>query len=424
VLSRPRRATLSVAGSVTVAPARTPTADELAEQLIAPTIRGIRRIPAVGRVALIYAGSRVISVGFFLAVYAIAPVLHLRYASHLATRPSFFSLLSAWDGKYYEQIAVHSYPTQLPVDAAGHVVSNAWAFLPIYPWLTRGVMLTTGLDFSASGVIVSLIAGALAAILLYRLLVDRIGEHRALWSVTFFCAGPMAFVFELTYAESLSLALLFAALLAITQRHYLLSIPFGVAAAFTRPGELALAATIAILFIIALVRRETVAPGERIRMIIAGVSLALAGFAWPLIANAVTGHKSAYFDTELSWWTGWVGRVHFFPFAPWFDLFDRYLGIAGFLIVVSIIAAFVVWLTRRQMRALGDGILAFVASYGAYLFAVFLPQQSIARLIMPMSPLLGTPAFTQSPRARRIILAALIISQPFAIIVLWMLYPP
>jgi hypothetical protein len=412
------RAALTASGTTTLAPA------PLGERLVVPSIRRRARIPAAGRVLLIYLGSRVVSLAFFLAIFGLAPALGLPYASHQAVRPGFLGFLSAWDGKYYRQVAMHGYPAQLPVDAHGHVIANAWAFLPIYPWLTRGLMLTSGLSFSAAGVILSLVAGGFAALLLYRLLAPRIGERPALWAIVFFCAGPITFVFELTYAESLFLALLFASLLLIVRKNYLLAVPFGVAAAFTRPGELTLAATLGILFIAQLVRRDVVRPSERIRMIVAGVSLALAGFAWPVIADAVTGNKSAYFDTELSWWTGWVGRVHFVPFAPWFDLFYRYLGAAGVAIVLLLMVGFVFWLTRRPMRILGDEILAFSGSYGAYLIAVFLPQQSIARLLLPLSPLLGTPLATRSPRARRITLAVLVALQPAAIVVLWFIYPP
>jgi hypothetical protein len=403
-----------------VAPAPTSVGDLRAPARVAPR----SPVPAWGVVLCLYVGARALSAAVLFLFYELAPLLGLPYASHHTTRPSFLLFLSSWDGAFYRQIALTGYPAQLPLDASGHVETNAWAFLPVYPWLTRGVMLTTGLDFTLSGVLVAGFAGAGAALLLYRLLADRIGSKRALWASAFFSFGPMSFLFELTYAESLFLLLLFGALLMMARRHYLLMIPFGVAAAFTRPGELALAAAVGILFIAGLVRRDPVPWHERVRMIVAGASLSLVGFAWPVIADSVTGDKSAYFDTELAWWTGWVGRVHFIPFTPWFDLFYRYLGALGIVVVLAIIAGFIWWLTRRSMRALGDGLLGFAGSYGAYLIAVFLPQQSIVRLLLPLSPLLGTPLLTRSPRARRITLAAVLILQPAAIIVLWFMYPP
>jgi hypothetical protein len=383
-----------------------------------------RHLTPAAIVLILYAASRAFSSAILAGLYLAAPALHLPYASHASVRPSFLSFLSSWDGMYYQQIAQSGYPAQLPLNAVGQVESNAWAFLPVYPWLTRGVMLVTHLDFDVAGVLVALLCGAAAALLLFRLLVDRIGTRRALWAAAFFCFGPMSFLFEMTYGESLFLVLIFASLLLMLKRHYLLMIPFGTFAAFTRPGELALAAALGILFVSQLVRREVVSHGERVRMIVAGASLSLVGFAWPVIADSVTGDKSAYFDTELSWWTGWVGRVHFIPFTPWFDLFDHYLGPAGIAVVLALVGGFIWWLTRPSMRRLGDEILAFSGSYGAYLVAVFLPQQSIARLLLPLSPLLGTPLLTETAKARRVTLAVLILLQPFAVAVLWFIYPP
>ncbi len=424
MLPRTNRATLASAGGTTTAPEHASSGELTGDSTAAPALALLARIPARVRVLLIYVVSRGVAFGFFAGVYAIAPALQLPYANFGRTRPSLLAFMSAWDGTYYRQIALHGYPTTLPLDATGHVVQNAWAFLPVYSWLTRGLMVTTGLGFTPAGIILSLIFGAAAAALLFRLLAPRIGDNRALWSVAFFCLGPMSFIMLMTYAESLFVALMFASVLLIQQRRYLLAMPIGVIAAFTRPGALAIAATIGILLIAQLVRRERIAVGERVRMIVAGVVITAAGFAWPFIANAVTGQRNAYFNTELSWWTLMVGRVRFIPFAPWFEQFYHFTGIVGPFLVIGIIVGFIVWMARREMRVLGDEILAYSGSYGAYLLATFLPQQSIARLLLPMAPLFGTPLFTRSPRWRWGILVALIVLQPGAIASLWFIYPP
>jgi hypothetical protein len=92
--------------------------------------------------------------------------------------------------------------------------------------------------------------------------------------------------------------------------------------------------------------------------------------------------------------------------------------------VLALVGGFIWWLTRPSMRGIGDEMLAFVGSYGAYLIAVFLPQQSITRLLLPLSPLLGTPILTQTPKARRIVTIALVIAQPIAVAALWLTFPP
>jgi hypothetical protein len=81
-------------------------------------------------------------------------------------------------------------------------------------------------------------------------------------------------------------------------------------------------------------------------------------------------------------------------------------------------------LTRPSVRALGTEIVAYAASYALYLFAVFLPQQSLFRLLLPLSPLLGAQGLTHSRRARSIVLWVGIALQPVAIVLLWFLgYP-
>jgi hypothetical protein len=397
--------------------------DSSAPDVVEPTAGARRPWPGWVRVLLVYVASRAVTTAIMALVYWLAATVNWPFASY-TKRPDFVRFMDSWDGLFYRQIALHGYPTQLPFDANGHVEPNAWAFLPVYPWLTRGVMSATGISFSVVGVSLSVLFGAGAALVLYRILVARVGQKPAIWAVVFFCAGPMSFILQATYAEALFLLLMFASLWALTARRYLLMIPFGVIAAFTHPGALALAAAIGILFLVRLARRQPFERHEAVRMIVSAAVIAIAGFAWPFVASAGTGYRSAYFDTELAWWTGYVGRIHFIPFTPWFVMAGKYLGPAGWVVVVAAVILFVVWLSRRSMRVLGDDLLAYSGTYAAYLVAVFLPQQSLVRLVMPLAPLLATPALTRSRLSRGITLGVLIASQPLVIITLWFLGPP
>jgi hypothetical protein len=163
---------------------------------------------------------------------------------------------------------------------------------------------------------------------------------------------------------------------------------------------------------------------ERVAMIVAGAVTAVAGLAWPLIAATVTGTPGAYVETELSWWTGFIGRVAFVPLTPWFLFTWRYASVAGALLVVAVIGGYAWLLSRPSIRALGTEVVAYAASYALYLFAVFLPQQSLFRLLIPLAPLAGAPALTHNRRARTIVLAAGIALQPVALVLLWFVgYP-
>ncbi|SEI12821.1 MULTISPECIES: hypothetical protein [unclassified Leifsonia] len=386
-----------------------------------------REVPWWAAVLVVYAVSRLLTTTLMLALFVAANLGHWDYSSPLMD-PTFFTFSGSWDGAYYSQIVEQGYPTSLPLDSDGSVQQNPWAFLPLFPMAARVVMLFTGLSFYPAGFVVAMAFGAAASVVLFRLVAARAGVSSAFWATAFFCFGPLSFVLQIAYAESMFFFLMFAALLAMVHRRYWLMLPFGVAAAFTRPGALALPLA---LFIVLLVRTinarrggDGFRPRERLAIVLTGALTAVAGLSWPIIAAAVTGTGDAYISTELSWWTGFIGKVAFIPLTPWFLLSWRYLSILGALIVISIIAGYAWVITRPSIRALGTELVAYAASYGLYLFAVFLPQQSTFRLLLPLSPLAGARGLTRHRRARKAALIACVALQPVAIVLLWFVgYP-
>lgn len=386
-----------------------------------------REVPWWAAVLVLYAVSRVVTTMLMMTLFVVANVAHWDYASPRMD-PTFFTFSGSWDGSYYSQIVEQGYPTSLPLDTEGAVQQNPWAFLPLYPIVVRVLMLLTGMSFYPAGFAVALLFGAAASVVLFRLVAARAGVSSAFWATAFFCFGPLSFVLQIAYAESLFFFLMFAALLAMIQRRYWLMLPFGVAAAFTRPGALALPLALGIVLLVRFARArrggDGFRPRERLAMVVTGALMAVAGLSWPIIAAAVTGTGDAYVSTELSWWTGFIGKVAFIPLTPWFLLSWRYLSILGALIVVAIVAGFTWIVTRPSVRALGTEMVAYAASYGLYLFAVFLPQQSTFRLLLPLAPLAGARGLTRNRRARTATLITCIALQPVAIVLLWFLgYP-
>ncbi|WP_223357776.1 mannosyltransferase family protein [Leifsonia sp. ZF2019] len=386
-----------------------------------------RDLPWWGAILIVYASSRLLTTVFMLSLYVAATVGGWHFASSRHD-PTFFTFSSSWDGSFYQRIATGGYPTTLPVDGSGEVEQNAWAFLPLYPLVVRALMAMTGLSFAPAGVLIAVLCGAGAALVLYRVVLARGGTVSALWATIFFCFGPLSFVLQITYAESMFFLLMFGGLLAMIRRRYWLVVPLTVAAAFAKPGALAIPLALAVVFVVRLLAdrrgREEFPRRERIAVLVAGAVTASAGLAWPLIASAATGAPDAYVSTELSWWTGFIGHVSFVPLTPWFLFTWKYAGVAGVLLVIAALAGFVWVLTRRGVRALGTEVVAYAASYGLYLVAVFLPQQSLFRLLLPLAPLGGARGLTHSPRARTIALAVGVALQPVALILLWFLgYP-
>ena len=142
-----------------------------------------------------------------------------------------------------------------------------------------------------------------------------------MWSVVFFASGPVAAMFQVGYAETLFLLLLFLALDATVRRNYVwlyLLIPV---MAFTRPGILAFALYLGLHGILRWWHRrdDPLALREIVHIVALGALATIAGFSWQVIAGIVTGDPGAYLATELAWRRNWlVGGVEgFVPFEGW-----------------------------------------------------------------------------------------------------------
>jgi hypothetical protein len=384
------------------------------------TILG-RAVPTWAVLAIAYLLSRVLTTGLLFVFWASGQ--HWTIA-HYDGGSGFGGFLQSWDGLYYRRVALDGYPTTIPTDASGTVEKNAWAFLPVYPMIVRAVMAVTGFGFPVAGVLVAMAFGAAATFAIHRLLLERFGATIGIWGALFFCFGPMSYVLQVTYAESTYLYFMFAALAAMIARRYAAMIPFGILAAFSHPGALALAAALALQRFVGFLKRQPTSHRDRVLAVVTVSVIALAGIAWPFVSGIVTGDSGTYFNTEFAWWRDYIGSVHFLPFTPWFVFAGHYLGFLGIVIVVALLAGFVIWFTRRSTRALGTDLRAYTLSYIGYLVAVFLPQQSLFRMLLPLSPLLGAPVLSRTVRARVITLSSCIALQPVGILLFWVIWPP
>lgn len=371
-------------------------------------------LPAAVRIAVIYVAARLVTTWFFLLGTAFAQ--HSPTARH--RQP--WDLVLAWDAQWYWLIAVSGYPSELPVDQSGTVGENAWAFMPVYPWVAQLVGRLFG-SWGAGALIVSLVAGYLASLVLYRMLRPRIGEGTASWAIVFFACGPLAALFQIGYAEALFLLLLFLALDCMVRRNYgwlYLLIPV---MAFTRPGILAFALFIGLFGIWRLTQRHTdPLSGAEVTHILALGALATAtGFAWQVIVEVATGHPNAYLETELAWRRAWMPEEFsgFSPFhgfiagAAWWAEIAGLPSWVGYLVLVILTSAVVLMLFLPAVRRLGMPIRLWVASYLLYLLAVFFPQSSTLRLLAPVSPLFGALAVPKSTVYRLSVLVLCLFGQ-------------
>lgn len=371
-------------------------ADDLATRL---KVR-YRLTPWWAKVLVIFLVSRVITTSLLLA-YASAQQAN----AWTGASPNYFDFAKIWDGHWYYIIAIVGYPTELPLTDGGQVGESAWAFMPAYPAVVRLLMLLTTLDFPIAAVIVSTAFALAAAMMFYRLMHLVLPSPTALFAVVLFCFAPLSPILQVAYAESMHAFLLALALYLLLQRKYWLMLPVIAVMALTRPSGLALAlAMLAHVIYRWWARNKDPFPvPERVASVTVGLFSALMGIAWLLIAWAITGSPTAYTDTELAWRSAYVGYGELVPFVPWLqaaEFWGPWFGMPVPLLIallVVLVVGFGAFLFTPWARRLGPDLRFWVASYALYLLAVFFPQSSTFRLLVPMFPLLGAFAQPRSP---------------------------
>lgn len=380
------------------------------------TARRWAQAPISLRIAVIYLAAR----GITTALLLIAASLSTSF-SRFGGDAGLVDFVLGWDAQWYWLVAENGYPTELPLTDSGEVAENAWAFMPVFAYAAKALGFLLG-SWGAGAFLVSMAAGYLACLALHRLLRERIGGSAAIWAVIFFASGPIAAMFQVGYAETLFLLLLFLALDATTRRRYswlYLLIPV---MAFTRPGILAFALYLGLHGVLRwLHRREDPLAAREVAHIVALGALATAsGFAWQAIAGLVTGDAGAYLATELAWRRHWIvgGVDGFVPFEGWVQASQFWFGLWGMpqwwgpiALVLLVIGAAVALLFSPQVRALGADLRLWSASYLLYLLAVFFPQSSTFRLLLPLSPLWGAVAVPRSRLWRVGILISCLLGQ-------------
>ncbi|MFB2581636.1 hypothetical protein ACEXQD_10305 [Herbiconiux sp. P15] len=314
--------------------------------------------------------------------------------------PPYLAYAAIWDGNWYKIISFSGYPSTLPVTADGHIGESAWAFMPVYPFVVQGIRVVTGASWELAAGVVSVACSAGAALMFYKLMQHVLKDRSAaLFSVVLFTMAPLSPLLQFAYAESMQLLLLVTALYLVVTRRYAWVFPIVAVMALTRPTGLAFALFLALHVVHRFVTRDRdpFPVAERVTTSALAVFSGVMGLAWLLIAWAVTGSLTAYTDTELAWRAPYIGYVELVPFTPWFQSGNWWLGEPlGAIVVVGLIVGFAAFLFIRPVKRLGVDLRLWLASYALYLLAVFFPQSSVFRLLMPMFPALGALALPKS----------------------------
>ncbi len=341
----------------------------------------------------------------WVASRAVTTAIMLSFASRQQANawtdasPGYLDFARLWDGHWYYIIAAVGYPDEIPRDEQGRAGESAWAFMPVYPGLVRIGMTLIG-DFSAQGfalvaVTISLLSSAAAAVLFFVLMRRWLTHGTALLATTLFCTMPLSPVLQVAYAEALHLALLLGALILVLDRHWRLLAVVVTVMALTRPSGLAFAFLLALVWLWRWMRRdrEPFLLRERVHLGLTAVIAGFAGLAWPGIVALSTGDLLGYTDTELAWRRPYIGDVHLVPFTPWVQGAQWWFGdVLGVIILIIVLLLAATAFALPSMRRMPVELRLWIVAYTLYLLAVFFPQSSTFRLLVPIVPVLGAVA--------------------------------
>lgn len=371
--------------------------------------------PAWVQVLLAYAASRVLA-GVLIEA---AAVFVQNPAGVQDVHPDYLDMTVIWDGDWYRKIAEQGYPSRLPHAARGTVDYNGWAFFPVFPMLARAVM-ALGVPFSVAASMINLVAGAGAALLIWKLFAARSTgrqhDRLAVLAVALWCVLPPSPVLQVAYTEALAALLLAGTLLLLVRRHYLWAVPVVLLLGLTRAVAAPLVLVVAWHAVLRWRRRREEPWPASSRWALVGLALATAVSAvlWPVIAGWATGVPSAFFETQAAWGQ----RPGAGPFLPWLGWAWDHLGVVGVLLLVGVVVFSLRQLAGRHTAWLASEVRVFGVVYPVYLLAVLRPITSMWRFLLldlPIAAVLASAAargalgHTVSPRWRWRVCAAVLV---------------
>jgi len=250
------------------------------------------------RAAVAFFASRVL---LALTVLLIAAVTGQGAVDHeWASDIWWLDRFSLWDSYHFIRIASLGY---LPpgLDCCDQ------AYFPGYPLLMATLAPVTGGNVTAAGLLISLVAGAVAAALLWTLVSEdsRGGPVAARRAVTLLLLAPTGFFFVAVYTEALFLALALGAWLLATRRHWWLAGLVAALATGVRVNGLFLAAALVVLYAVQWHRDGRPRPRlDVLALGLPGVSVA----AFVVHLRSLTGSWDAWREAEHRGWnraTAW-----------------------------------------------------------------------------------------------------------------------
>lgn len=296
-----------------------------------------------------------------------------------------------WDSNWYHRVADFGYPATLPLDSAGNVEQNSWAFFPLYPGMVRGLM-ELGLSWEIAAQLVSTLCAGAAMVMIYLAVMRAVGPDKrwlALGTVVLTAFFPSAAVLGTAYTESLALLLVASSLYLLLRRWYWAAAGVVLLLGLTRAVALPFALVVAVhLWTRWRAARDPEIddplPGRDIVSILfLGAASVVSGFLWQIIMGFAMGDFAAYFKTQEAW-RSFGGLT---PFKAWFTWADYLMGPLGYFVLIAVIALAVWAIIGKHARVVGPELRSWAGFYLLYLFAVVDPQSSLMRFLLLAFPL-------------------------------------
>jgi hypothetical protein len=296
------------------------------------------------------------------------------------------SRLLIWDSTWFQRVAKEGYPHGYAYDAEGVMVGNHFAFFPGYPTLIRWVHNVLGVDYAAGALIVSWVAAAVAAVLVYALGTAMYDRRVGVALTALFCTQPMSVVLSMGYSEALFVALVAGGLLAAYRERWLLAGVLGLAGGLTRATGAALGVAIALAAVIHVVRHRE----HRGRAIFAGL-LALSGVpGYVAFVGWRVGDVNAWFKIQTAGW----GTTFDYGYSVFFFVRDALRDGDGWIQVS--VAFLVIGVVVSAFLAIRMGTWPPLLVYGLIALTLVLGQagyyHSKPRLLVPVLVTLVPPA--------------------------------
>jgi hypothetical protein len=396
-----------------------------AEPLHRRLLRGVRAGREASAVSVARASvlSRVtVLVAGYLAVVTIG--LAQSSVGFQVSSDAALNLPARFDAGWYGGIALDGYYFEGRFDKQQNV-----AFFPAFPLLERIAGYPLGAFAPGvprerrmarllwGGVIISLIAFGWAAVYLWRLARDTIGEDRATSAVALLAAYPFAVFFSAPYTESLFLLGCVATIYHFRREEIVSASLWGLLVGLTRPNGCFLSAVLALLII------EKVRWSDIPKLLDRQLTKSLAAAAAPGIGMLI---YSAYVHHLTGAWFGWA-RLHeawgrsYSGLAP-VERAYGWITDEGLLHVIEgvpfdalnslglIFALLMLWPVLRRLGV----------AYAAFVLVNLVPPMlaggvlSMGRLTATMFPLFLALAASVSPRAVPPLVTAFAIGQGLA----------